>query len=353
MSWADTGEWFGALALVLGLLMALRLLLLKFGVDAVGKGKRIRVVESQSLGSRARLHLVEVDGQEILIGSGDPGLTALHACGPVVSPAADSKETAEDVPARRAKSRLPWRRLGLITLVLLFAAPAFAQESGAGDLIVQIPDSIETAGGSSILEMLAVLTILGIAPSILLMATSFTRIVIVLAFVRQAIGVQHLPPNQVLVGLALFLTFFVMAPVGEEIGRVAYEPYTAGELTPVDALKAAAAPVRGFLLGHTREEDLSLFVEMSGVAAIEDLDDVPMTTLLPSFLVSELRTAFEIGFVVFLPFLIIDLVVSSMLISMGMIVLPPIVVSLPFKIMLFVLVDGWNLILGSLVRGLA
>ena len=184
------------------------------------------------------------------------------------------------------------------------------------------------------------------------MATCFTRFVIVLAFVRQAIGVQHTPPNQVLIGLALFLTAFVMQPVADEVIDLAYDPYVAGEMTGHEALEEAAEPVRRFLLSQTREEDLALFVEMAKVGPLAEPADVPLTTLLPSFLVSELRTAFEIGFVIFLPFLIIDLIVSSLLISMGMIVLPPIVVSLPFKIMLFVLADGWNLILGSLVQGM-
>ena len=184
------------------------------------------------------------------------------------------------------------------------------------------------------------------------MTTCFTRFVIVLAFVRQAVGVQNSPPNQVLIGLALFMTAFVMQPVANEVIDLAYDPYVEGQLTGKEALVEAMQPIRGFLLSQTRESDLALFVELAGAGPVATPEEVPLTSLLPAFLVSELRTAFEIGFVIFLPFLIIDLVVASLLISMGMIVLPPIVVSLPFKIMLFVLVDGWNLILGSLVQGM-
>ncbi|NNL67463.1 MAG: flagellar type III secretion system pore protein FliP [Myxococcales bacterium] len=202
------------------------------------------------------------------------------------------------------------------------------------------------------MELLALLTLISVAPSILLMATCFTRIVIVLAFVRQAVGVQHLPPNQVLVGLSLFLTLFVMAPTGQKIHAQAWLPYMSEEISLEEAGSRGLAPIRRFMLAHTREVDLALFTEIADQPAPETLDEVPISSLLPAFLISELRTAFEIGFMVFLPFLIIDLVISSMLISMGMIVLPPVVVSLPFKIMLFVLADGWNLILGSLVDGL-
>ena len=251
----------------------------------------------------------------------------------------------------RLSSRRCWLWSSLLLFGMLLPGFLLAQSPIPGIRIgvdqADTPEQVATT-----LQIVFLLTILTLAPALVIMTTSFTRFVIVLAFVRQAIGVQHMPPNQVLVGLALFLTAFVMAPIAEEVTTRAYDPYVAGELSAHDALAEAVAPVRHFMLGQTREEDLSLFVELSGAGSIDDPEEVSLTTLLPSFLISELRTAFEIGFVIFLPFLIIDLVVASLLISMGMIVLPPIVVSLPFKIMLFVLVDGWNLILGSLVRGL-
>jgi flagellar biosynthetic protein FliP len=195
--------------------------------------------------------------------------------------------------------------------------------------------------------------LLSIAPSILLMATCFTRVVIVLAFLRQAIGVQQLPPNQVLVGLSLFVTLFVMAPVGERIHQEALEPYMLKEIGAPQAAELAAAPVRDFVSRYTREDDLALFLSFRGEAAPPADQPVSLATLLPSYLLSELRTAFEIGFMLYLPFLVIDLVVASLLISMGMIVLPPVVISLPFKLMLFVLLDGWNLVIGSLLTGLS
>jgi flagellar biosynthetic protein FliP len=224
---------------------------------------------------------------------------------------------------------------------------AAAANSGAGiHISLDAPGAPEEL--SSALEMLALLTLVSVAPAILLMATCFTRIVVVLALLRQAIGLQHMPPNQVLVGLALFLTLGVMSPVGEQVRVAAYEPYVAEQIDAREAGTRALVPIRAYLAKSTRESDLALFLEFTEQRP-ETVDDVPLTALIPAHLISELRTAFEIGFMVFLPFLVVDLVVSSLLISMGMIVLPPVVVSLPFKLMLFVLADGWNLVLGSLV----
>jgi flagellar biosynthetic protein FliP len=208
-------------------------------------------------------------------------------------------------------------------------------------------------GLSPAFQMLGLLTLVAVAPSLLLLATCFTRIIVVLAFLRQAIGLQHMPPNQVLIGLALFLTVAVMAPVAEQIRTEAYEPFVAKQIEAGVAGERALAPIRAFLLESTREADLELFLRISKQQPPADVAATPLTALLPAFVISELRTAFEIGFMIFLPFLVVDLVVSSLLISMGMIVLPPIVVSLPFKLMLFVLVDGWNLVLGSLALGLS
>jgi flagellar biosynthetic protein FliP len=192
------------------------------------------------------------------------------------------------------------------------------------------------------------MTALTFLPSLVLAATSFTRIIIVLAILRQALGMPQTPPNQVLVGLALFLTFFIMSPVIDRVYTDAAVPYMDGKLELMDAAKTAEVPLRGFMLSQTREPDLELFAGLAGHDGYATPADVPMTVLLPSFLTSELKTAFQIGFLTFIPFLVIDLVVSSVLMSMGMMMLSPMLISLPFKIMLFVLVDGWGLIVGTL-----
>jgi flagellar biosynthetic protein FliP len=203
------------------------------------------------------------------------------------------------------------------------------------------------------LQLLALLTVLTLAPAILIMMTSFTRIVVVLGFVRRALSTQEVPPTQVLIGLALFLTFFVMAPTWNRIHGDALKPYFDDEITIQEAYQRAEIPTRDFLFSNTRKSDLALFIRMSRIAAPQTRDDVPTHVLIPSFIVSELQTAFLIGFIIYIPFLIIDMVVSAILLSMGMMMLPPVIVSLPFKIILFVLVDGWSLIIGSLVRSFA
>jgi flagellar biosynthetic protein FliP len=200
------------------------------------------------------------------------------------------------------------------------------------------------------IRLLILLTILTLAPSILIMLTSFTRIVIVLSFIRNALGMQQTPPNQVVIGLALFLTFFVMAPVGSEINTSAIQPYMNEEITFDEALDRAIEPVREFMFKQTRDKDLALFLNISETKA-DSLDQIPNHVLIPAFIISELKTAFQIGFVIYIPFLVIDMVVSSTLMSMGMMMLPPVIISLPFKILLFILVDGWNLIVKSLIMG--
>lgn len=202
----------------------------------------------------------------------------------------------------------------------------------------------------SVIRIIMVLTVLTLAPAILIMMTSFTRFIIVLGFLRQALGVQQLPPNQLMIGLSLFLTFFIMKPAFEEMNTKALQPYMAGQLSQEAALETALKPLRLFMFKQTRSEDLSLFIRMSKAEAPKNLAEVSTFILVPSFIISELKTAFQIGFMLFLPFLVIDIVVSSVLMAMGMMMLPPIVISLPLKIMLFVLVDGWGLVVGSLVK---
>ena len=198
------------------------------------------------------------------------------------------------------------------------------------------------------LEILALMTMLTLLPAILLMMTSFTRIIIVLSILRQALGTAQTPSNQIILGLALFLTLFVMSPVFDQVYEVAMQPYLAGSLSAMDAMMAATEPFKTFMLAQTRETDIRMFADIAGVTEIESPDKTPFSLLMPAFVTSELKTAFQIGFLIFIPFVIIDLVVASVLMSMGMMMLSPMIVSLPFKLMLFVLVDGWALIMGTL-----
>jgi flagellar biosynthetic protein FliP len=240
-------------------------------------------------------------------------------------------------------------RLFPLLLLLLLALPAAAQE-------VNFPAITSTpvkGGGATYtlsLQTLLLLSALSFLPAVLLLMTGFTRIVIVLSLLRQALGTPTAPPNQVLIGLALFLTLFVMAPVVDKVITDAYLPLTENKIDFNEAVKRAEGPMRGFMLQQTREQDLALFADIAGVKNIDAPAQVPLRLLVPAYVTSELKTAFQIGFMVFLPFLVIDLVVASVLMAMGMMMVSPAVVSLPFKLMLFVLVDGWNLVIGSLVR---
>ncbi|MFC1822954.1 flagellar type III secretion system pore protein FliP [Thermodesulfobacteriota bacterium] len=206
---------------------------------------------------------------------------------------------------------------------------------------------------SMLLQILLLLTVLSLAPAILIMMTSFTRLAIVFSLVRHALGTQQMPPNQILIGLALLLTFFLMSPVYNQINRDALQPFLAEEIPQDEALEKALEPIRKFMFKHTRKKDLSLFINISKADKPRNLDDIPTVTLISSFAISELKTAFQIGFLIYIPFLVIDMVVASVLLSMGMMMLPPFMISLPFKLMLFVLVDGWHLLVGSMVKSFA
>ncbi|MBF0137986.1 MAG: flagellar type III secretion system pore protein FliP [Magnetococcales bacterium] len=194
------------------------------------------------------------------------------------------------------------------------------------------------------------MTLFSLAPAMLVMMTSFTRVIVVMSFVRQAMGLQGQPPNQVLVALALFVTFFVMGPVFDRVWDEALNPYLDKKLSESAAIERASVPIRGFMLRQTREKDLALFMRLAGMPKTQKPQDVPIRLLIPAFMVSELKTAFQIGFMIYLPFLIIDMVVASVVMSMGMMMLPPLVISMPVKLILFVLVDGWSLVVGSLVQ---
>lgn len=203
---------------------------------------------------------------------------------------------------------------------------------------------------SGTLQMLLVITVISLAPSILVMMTSFTRIIVVLHFVRTALGLTSTPPNNVLIGLSLFLTVFIMSPVFTKINTDALQPLAEGELTQEEALDAAMDPLRNFMINQTREQDVQLFLDIANIDSVNDWDDVPTTVIIPAFIISELRAAFIIGFLIYIPFIIIDMVVASTLMSMGMMMLPPTTISMPFKILLFIMADGWNLIIGQLVQ---
>lgn len=230
---------------------------------------------------------------------------------------------------------------------LFFLAQAQSPVPGINVTIGEANSPEEVA---SSLQILVILTILTLAPAFMVMTTSFTRIVIVLAFLRQALGTNQSPPTQVLVGLALFLTFFIMEPVWTEINTNALRPYMDKRVSQEQALERAAKPLKNFMQNFVREKDLALFVRISKIPRPRTIDDIPFHVLVPAFIISELKTAFQIGFLLYVPFLVVDLVVSSVLMAMGMMMLPPIMISLPFKLMLFVLVDGWNLIVGALVE---
>ena len=202
---------------------------------------------------------------------------------------------------------------------------------------------------SGTLQILLVITIISIAPSILVMATSFTRIIVVLHFLRTAIGTQSSPPNNVLIGLSLFLTLFIMSPVFSQVKTQAIDPLTADEISQEEAIDRCIQPVRGFMMKQVRQEDLRLFMDIAEIGTVESVEDIPITVVIPAFIISELRAAFIIGFMIYIPFIVIDMVVASVLMSMGMMMLPPTTISMPFKILLFILADGWNLVIGQLV----
>lgn len=213
---------------------------------------------------------------------------------------------------------------------------------------VGIDINLEGSGVDTI-EILEILTILALVPSVLIMTTCFTRIIIVLSFLRNALGLQQTPPNQVLIGIALFLTLFIMSPIVSEINTSAYQPYKAEQITQEEFLKRAVVPMHSFMLKNTQKEDLNMFVELAKIEKVDSTKNLPITVVIPSFMTSELKRAFTIGFLIYIPFLIIDIIVSSTLMSMGMVMLPPVMISLPFKILLFVLVNGWGLLFQSLV----
>lgn len=249
--------------------------------------------------------------------------------------------------------KLPLKPLELALLsgiaVLMLSLDSILAQ-GLPSVSLSVGNSTEPDQISNTLQILMMITILSLAPAIMITMTSFTRFVIVFSLLRQAMGVQNVPPNQVLIGLALFMSLVVMAPTMNRINDEALQPYLNNQMNQEDALTAAATPMREFMLAHTREKDIALFLSLKKEDRPQNVAEVSTASLIPSFIISELKTAFQIGFMIYIPFLVIDIVVASILLAMGMLVLPPVIISLPFKLMLFVLVDGWNLIVGSLVK---
>ena len=268
-------------------------------------------------------------------------------------------------PARRAGGRLVWIVLAVL-LALVVAIPAFAQAApaapppGVGDAVDRALGQLggqqqpgQSGSLSLSLQVLIIMGLLTLLPGILLMMTSFTRIVIVLAILRQAMGLQQTPPNQVLIGLSLFLSLFIMAPTIQQMNATAIQPYAAGQIAGTQMIQAAGAPLHAFMTRQTRKKDLTMFAQMAKSGPYAAPTDVPYAVLLPAFITSELKTAFQIGFLIFLPFIVIDLVVATVLMALGMMMLSPQIISLPFKLLLFVLVDGWALTMGSLANSFA
>lgn len=242
--------------------------------------------------------------------------------------------------------------IGIISLIPMSEAFASNANTSNDNFNLNITSNAGSASLSSTLQILLVLTVISLAPSILIMVTSFTRIIIVFHFTRSALGTNTTPPNQIIIGLALFLTFFIMAPTFSKINTEAITPLSKGEISQEEAFEKGIEPIRSFMFEQTNRKDLKLFLNIAEVNAdsIKEVEDIPTTTLIPAFIISELRTAFIIGFLIYIPFIIIDMVVASTLMSMGMMMLPPTTISMPFKILLFILADGWNLIVGQLVR---
>ncbi|NLG85993.1 MAG: flagellar type III secretion system pore protein FliP [Firmicutes bacterium] len=237
-----------------------------------------------------------------------------------------------------------------LVILLLVSFPVAAEPLVFPRLELGLTPAQEPQEVALSLQLLFLLTVLSLAPALLILTTSFTRIVIVLSFVRSGLSTQQVPPNQVILGLALFLTFFVMAPYWGQVNQQALQPYLAGELSTQEAFERGAEPIRSFMFQETREKDLALFIQLAGLSRPQDQDDVPTHVLIPAFVISELKTAFEMGFLIYIPFLVIDMVVASTLMSMGMLMLPPVMISLPFKLLLFVMVDGWHLVVQALLQ---
>lgn len=316
----------------------------------------IEMLQYQSFGPKKGIAIVKVLKEYLVIGLADQNISLLSKLDPADAEEAmreQSKELRAKSPEAGIREFIKKKKFGFwfallaLSSLLLAFSPSFS--------FAAAPAPAPAGGGffglTTPFELLLFLTLLSILPAVLVMTTCFTRIVVVLSFLRQALGTPQVPPQQVIIGLSLFITFFIMSPVIDKIYSDAYVPYTKKQLNAEDALNKAAVPLKEFMLRQTREKDLALFLKISKAERPATPMDLSMRVVVPAFAIGELKKAFEIGFLIFLPFLVIDMVVASILLSMGMMMLPPVMISLPFKLLLFVLVDGWGLLIGSLVAG--
>ncbi|MBV4397659.1 flagellar type III secretion system pore protein FliP [Advenella alkanexedens] len=362
---------FAALGLVLFCIILFGMVARKTGLlGKIRRNSALPVISRTPLGPRTEVVVVQAGNEQLVLGVTAQQINLLHKMPAPETPPEnethDSDTTGHSssakVPATSAspegkmtfrdtlKRHLPIKMLlvCLLPALLLMADPAFAQVAMPALTSASNPDGSQTYSLS--MQTLLLLTGLSFLPAVILMMTGFTRIVIVLGLLRNALGTGASPPNSVIIGLSLFLTFFVMSPVLDQIAEDAYAPLNAGQITFEQAVERASRPIHAFMIGQTRESDLALFADMANINEFESPEAVPMRILIPAFVTSELKTAFQIGFTIFIPFLIIDLVIASVLMSLGMMMVPPVTISLPFKLMLFVLADGWHLLLGSLAR---
>lgn len=366
-----------SLAVIVLLIFLLAFLAKRFGLSSPQQSIPMRVIQRLRLGPRTQLMVIEVNEKRLVVGA-TPHHVSLLDSQPIPeeekltsvaatthtqpSPFGDllkkaqsqltATEKGQSTPVRRSGLRTALyigAALFLIALLLFFATPIYAQAIPIPAITEGVNDQGQAVWSLSI-ETLVLLTLLTFIPAALIMMTGFTRIIIVLGLLRNAMGTGAAPPNSILIGIALFLTFFAMAPVFDEIYEHAYEPLAQEQISFAESLQRGAEPLKEFMLHQTRENDLIFYADLAQVGPFEGPEQVPLRILVPAFITSELKTAFQIGFTVFIPFLIIDLVVASVLMSLGMMMVPPVTISLPFKLMLFVLADGWHLLLGSLAR---
>jgi flagellar biosynthetic protein FliP len=340
----------------LGLLGALAVAALWWQRQRQGtsRDQAIKLIDTLGLGAKRALALVEVERERFLLGLTDGDVTCLARLERSAFPAAghEASSPRSSLASAEATPRVPPHGkagpLALFFVMLLLPLVPAAAEAAVPQLSLELGGSGD--GLATSIQLVLLFTLLSFAPAILIGVSAFVRIVIVLAFVRQAVGTQQMPPNQVIVALALFLTFFVMMPTLRQVNQDAIVPYLEEHAAPVETIERGFQPLRAFMLRQTREKDLALFLGISDRERPATAADVPAEIVIPAFMISELKTAFQISFLVYIPFLVLDMVVASILTSMGMITLPPVLISLPFKLMIFVLVDGWNLLISSLIR---
>lgn len=353
----------GSLTLVVIVILALAWFARRTGWAQGKPQHRLKILSSQRLGARSHITIVEVDNTQLVLGVTPTQINLLHTlaardaavnaddtCAHPTAQTATKPDEGTQHPFKRLLARKMAWLLVPVLLTLSILPDAVLAQTALPALTAGPTGADGSQTWSLSIQTLMLLTMMSFLPAMLLTMTGFTRIIIVLGLLRNAMGTGASPPNSVLIGLALFLTFFTMSPVFDQVYSTAWQPLSEGRIEFGEALTLGAEPLREFMFHQTRESDLSLFANMANMGEFQSPEDVPLRVLVPSFVTSELKTAFQIGFTIFIPFLIIDLVIASILMSLGMMMVPPVTISLPFKLMLFVLADGWHLLLGSLAR---